>query len=282
MRNGECGVRSRHNAESPQCGVRSAERGVLHLPSSILTALARVPWCLGGEKPVLGGTRGWPDISRATVGSGDLAPLGLGGVWAGVEFYKDVAPTALGGVPEQNACVTKMPRLRRSGVVLVQRLLQRCRAYGARGCAGTKCVRNNDAAPTALGWSWSNGFYKDVAPTALGGVPEQNACVTKMPRLRRWGGLGPTGSTKMSRLRRLGCLGRGGFYKDVAPTALGGVLAGAGSTKMSRLRRSGVVLVQRLLQRCRAYGARGVQEQNLRATTMPRLRRSGRCTTSAR
>jgi hypothetical protein len=73
-----------------------------------------------------------------------------------------------------------------------------------------------------LGCFWWDAFYKDGAPTALA----------------LWGnGLG---ITDMPPLRGLICFWRDGFYRDFAPTGLD------------------LLLVGRVLQRWRAYGARVV------------------------
>jgi len=88
-------------------------------------------------------------------------------------------------------------------LLLAGRVLQRWRAYGARGVGGNGLGITEISPLRGLGCFWWDAFYKDDAPTALA----------------LWGnGLG---ITEMPPLRGLICFWRDGFYRDGAPTALG-------------------------------------------------------------
>jgi len=80
------------------------------------------------------------------------------------------------------------------------------------------------------------------------------------------------GLPQMPPLRGLGCFGRGAFYRDAAPTALH-LWLGGGFYKDVAPNGASFVVGRRGLQRCRAYGARGVVQNDSRRTKMPRLRR---------
>jgi hypothetical protein len=176
-------------------GVRSAEFSILHLRSSIFAELACGAWRLGAF--ALNGFR-----RDALGGLPQMPPLTGLNLCLAHGPYRDAAPTALGGVPEQNACVTKMPRRRRLR------------------CCAQRFERATEPSPSAPEVRHLCSRAPATTPQAPSGAASQSS--TQMPRLR--------GSI---------CVGCDGFYTDAAPTGLG------------ILRRWCV------LQRCRAYGAWG-------------------------
>jgi len=137
-----------------------------------------------------------------------MPPLRGSGCFGRGAFYKDVAPTAL-------------------DLCWMRRVLQRCRAYGARfvldatgstemprltglGVSG-KTVRAHPASrapevrhPCSRAPQTHPKFYTDAAPTGLGMFRTWRV----LQRCRAYGArfvLDATGSTELPRLRRLGC-----------------------------------------------------------------------------
>src|ERR1039458_1521267 len=104
----------------------------------------------------------------------------------------------------------KWPKLRRSGIFF---------KFGGASVLASRLVGSlaPPKMPPRRGWGiFGLGFYKDVAPTALGNS-HREIRKTRELEIRRVGSLAPP---KMPPRRGWGIFGLG-FYKDVAPTALG-------------------------------------------------------------